>query len=916
MERGNGQVKDICRKPVHSVIAKTPLEAWGKTLISLGLIDEVIYEAALKSLQKSREDGLAEAREKIDLANRIRREARAKEKNRLPKGSGQEEDEKKGDDEFDAKSKSETSENESDPPSLHEIELRMKLEELEQVLLEAKSQSKAACENLTSLRISTLSPFASNPFLCTEESLAQEMNWLSAAVKKERSRMGYTGNRRKIVTPASILDKCDTFFTIETEKLVEGLPGSEFTPSYVFHSNRTAAASNYAWVHEAKVRQQNELNKKLEKERKIKEDSQAKAKVEREKERKRKLRQEELDKRKRLKEEEEELKKKERADKRLSQLGLQMDERICKESYNIRERSIVNFARSMTKEFNRRRRAAEIVVAHKVDSPSVSSLSNTSTSLFPFREMLPPLSREYDEDIVRLWDFINSFKDAFYGSNPDSSPPSIDTLQNAIDCLNDPKDDRRYNSVELLSNIAINLCKVISPSLTKSLASGSQIFNDGNIVKGSSDGSKEGTNVALPVTEHTWREIARMVIIFDVLLDLGYSKLESSNIIKGVRSGGHPNSKEAKRLKKVEDSPLLMMYQQLDHKDESFASQYSRRIAVANLSIPSSPTCSPSDWRFYLHNIQSHTSNSSSFIEDNIVKSLEVLRNSSKEFGDSDKLQFYSNDLEKCLSMLKQDGSEKAGVTEITDIVQKILNSTAPDDPSWLSIPNSRNSISGYVSKNSFQNPPRQRMGFLQLYQLSRDKYKSLDQSREDYMAAALRLKEELERKSNDGTNEDDDDDDDDDDEEGGISERHHNNSVKENTKEEKSDSRNGSNPCAFNAESRQAITIDEKQSEQEEIHSLGVKNASSPSVTLDESNQAEEKPINDKTESVTDEGAKNTAVNEAEVCGTKTDYEFCEDINHAPDLIRRCLAVIRTLCASNSSDPFIYPVDPQLYPG
>ncbi len=452
MERGNGQVKDICRKPVHSVIAKTPLEAWGKTLISLGLIDEVIYEAALKSLQKSREDGLAEAREKIDLANRIRREARAKEKNRLPKGSGQEEDEKKGDDEFDAKSKSETSENESDPPSLHEIELRMKLEELEQVLLEAKSQSKAACENLTSLRISTLSPFASNPFLCTEESLAQEMNWLSAAVKKERSRMGYTGNRRKIVTPASILDKCDTFFTIETEKLVEGLPGSEFTPSYVFHSNRTAAASNYAWVHEAKVRQQNELNKKLEKERKIKEDSQAKAKVEREKERKRKLRQEELDKRKRLKEEEEELKKKERADKRLSQLGLQMDERICKESYNIRERSIVNFARSMTKEFNRRRRAAEIVVAHKVDSPSVSSLSNTSTSLFPFREMLPPLSREYDEDIVRLWDFINSFKDAFYGSNPDSSPPSIDTLQNAIDCLNDPKDDRRYNSVELLSN--------------------------------------------------------------------------------------------------------------------------------------------------------------------------------------------------------------------------------------------------------------------------------------------------------------------------------------------------------------------------------------------------------------------------------------------------------------------------------
>jgi len=138
----------------------------------------------------------------------------------------------------------------------------MKLTELEGVLLAAKRQSKAACENLTSVRISTLSPFASNPFFCNEESHSQEMNWLSAAVKKERSRMGYTGNRRKIVTPASILDKCDTYFTTEIEKLVEGLPGSEFTPAYVFHSNRTAAASNYSWVHETKVRQQKELNKK------------------------------------------------------------------------------------------------------------------------------------------------------------------------------------------------------------------------------------------------------------------------------------------------------------------------------------------------------------------------------------------------------------------------------------------------------------------------------------------------------------------------------------------------------------------------------------------------------------------------------------------------------------------------------
>jgi HJR/Mrr/RecB family endonuclease len=44
-------------------------------------------------------------------------------------------------------------------------------------------------------------------------------------------------------------------------------------------------------------------------------------------------------------------------------------------------------------------------------------------------------------------------------------------------------------------------------------------------------------------------------------------------------------------------------------------------------------------------------------------------------------------------------------------------------------------------------------------------------------------------------------------------------------------------------------------------------------------------------------------------------EYDFCADIASAPDLIRRCLVVVRTLCASASASPFIYPVDPQIYP-
>lgn len=52
------------------------------------------------------------------------------------------------------------------------------------------------------------------------------------------------------------------------------------------------------------------------------------------------------------------------------------------------------------------------------------------------------------------------------------------------------------------------------------------------------------------------------------------------------------------------------------------------------------------------------------------------------------------------------------------------------------------------------------------------------------------------------------------------------------------------------------------------------------------------------------------------DMCGMPSDYDFCADVPTAPDAIRRCLAVVRTLCSSGSSDPFIYPVDPQLYPG
>ena len=71
---------------------------------------------------------------------------------------------------------------------------------------------------------------------------------------------------------------------------------------------------------------------------------------------------------------------------------------------------------------------------------------------------------------------------------------------------------------------------------------------------------------------------------------------------------------------------------------------------------------------------------------------------------------------------------------------------------------------------------------------------------------------------------------------------------------------------------------------------------------------------------SATKAGNKNAGIiastEDSKAGSNKAEYEFCEDDPLAPDIIRRCLAVIRSLCATNSAEQFIYPVDPQLYPG
>ena len=312
IQQSQPNVTTLHSKPVHTVLAKSPLEAWGKALLSFGLIDEIIYEEAMHRVELSREEMLMEAKERIDSVNKKRREDRSKVKHghatrQSTDGKKEEEKEENGkDEEKDGEDAVMNTEgDEEEPPSEQELELRAKLERLKKELDEAKMESRSASVDLANARISTISPFAANPFLRGPDATTQEQSLVASAVRKEKSKMGNTGNKRKVVTPATMLDRTDTFFTQEIERLIEGLTDSEYAPLYVFHANRSAAMSNQAWAYEAKIRHLNAIQKKLEKEQKAAEEAEAKVQMESERLAKKKAKEEEAASRKRAREEEE-----------------------------------------------------------------------------------------------------------------------------------------------------------------------------------------------------------------------------------------------------------------------------------------------------------------------------------------------------------------------------------------------------------------------------------------------------------------------------------------------------------------------------------------------------------------------------------------------------------------------------------
>jgi len=904
-------------------------------LTKLGLIDEIMFDTAVDSVKTSRADGFKEAKDKMEAKIRIKPRVEnppvVVEKSNVPPAVVEKSDdrpvvveksdglpvvdgavspvpssvnedrgkeEKKGIEESEAKEESD----EREPSSEKEDELRKRYEALLVEYEAAKEEDRLQSIALANARIRLLGHFLCNPFHDDDSpGKSQLSSWLITAVRKEKTRMGSTGNKKKIVTAVDLLERNDTFYNADIEALIEGLPGSEYCSSYVYQAFRSAGPPGLsrAWIHEAQLHREKEALQRQKRSR----EAQAKEQIEQEKEDKKRKREEDRDARKRLKIEEEDLKKKARIEERMSRLKIQVDDRLFEEATFQRGKTISALARKMTQEFHRRRRAAELVAGQVISKVQPLRRRGEVPSEI---HSLPPLGKVYDEDAIRVWNFISTFGSFFLERGYISEVPTLDSLQAAVDCLrgNSTSPGSRMatsDAVSSLTELAVALCKPLAASLTRVLFAslialnpvlqkdfGAAFFNEVNANASSKvDGNESSRpDVLLPVTAMTWQEIARTAFLSDALGELGYARHEAAHLLRGYRSSGHPNSKESRRLRTSEDFSIALLRQEIA--DSVIESEEATKELV-RVDAPSFPSCDPSDFRFYLHNVNSLPETSVTEIRENLSKALQLFDSS-----ETAKRGIEKSELESILMMLDKVGSPDQFSKADTKVLKnargaflKLLHKTVGLTSDMLAEkaasgkhrkiwPWQVSDKIGFVAgKDSASKPRRQRMGLINSLELTKAEYKQLSSKRELYMEEALRLKEEMKRKAK--ADDEEDDDDDEDDEDG-----------------------NGVN----------AVVVTNGDGTQDD----------SKAELIADITENGESTVTDAKIGSGENGTKTLSavtVSAPTKIGKVTEYDdFCADIPGAPELIRRCMAVLRTLSLTGPAEPFHYPVDPQTNPG
>mmetsp|Transcript_39154 Transcript_39154/g.94662 ORF Transcript_39154/g.94662 Transcript_39154/m.94662 type:complete len:1159 (+) Transcript_39154:215-3691(+) len=765
MDHENIDLKELNGKPVHNAIGKSPLEAWSQVIQKLGLVDEFIVETGLNTISAVKEN-----LENNGALESLEHENVEEENSQNNAGAGG----------CDESSESNGEDNDAETESPVEIELKAHVARLKEDLTNRKVEDKAASMALADVRISLLGTLACNPFANFEGSTSHQESWIAAAVRKEKTKMGSTGNKRKIVTAADIVQRNNSFFNPDIEALIEGLPGSDHFNSYEPLETRSGLSTiSKSFIQEQQMLQIDDSKRSSSRDKSQK----TKSSQDKEKERKRKKREDERDARKRQKLEEEEEKKKARAEERLVRLRVQVEERMFKEASFQREKVILAMAKSFGKEMARRRKAAELVSAQKIgDSRSLSVRMDSDIG------DLPPLSKPFDEDVLRIWDFISTFGSFFLERGYVDQLPTLDALQSSIDALRTSKTGQnRSEAISFVTNLAVALCKPLSAGLTRMLFAslialnptlqkdfGAAFFNEQSAteVKGASQDSSQ-LKVLLPVNVLTWKEIARIAFLSDALGELGHNRQEQAHYLRGYRSTGHPNSKEARRLRRVEDLAIAVLRQSLvsKHHLQVLSVEMPREHRI-RIDIPSGPSCDLSSWLFQLHNVLSlKTGTGRANYVKLLEKALDQLQASSVDIPNrAESIREVEKILAEARDDISEDGSFDSSTIAKTvfDLFDKHTfqavhtnqNSGSAGCKRLCSRQSERQVAMREETKESYQKLSRPTMGGLQSLVLTPKGLKDLARVREKYMSDALVLKEQMKRQELKEAGEEDDEDD------------------------------------------------------------------------------------------------------------------------------------------------------------
>ena len=500
------------------------------------------------------------------------------------------------------------------------------------------------------------------------------------------------------------------------------------------------------------------------------------------------------------------------------------------------------------------------------------------------KELPPVFSRKYNGDILSVWDFVSSFERIFNRFEDITSLPSLDSLQDSIDALGSDtgessvaNNQRRNDAILLLTNVAMALCKPLAADLTKILSSvttsaGPVPAQDKTSFDMTTYLAQNGVKVpdsvdTLPVTNFTWSEIARLSLMEDMLTGFGFNKQECAHTLRGFRSGGHPNSKEAKRLRRGEDFALCVLRQEMSDNGKRLhtsrgGSKQSGGLKV-KMTAPCKPSALPTDWTFYLHNIKGLPPNAATAIKTNARKALSLLKLKMGTKDESKQMELIASELQKNLAVFEQIGTTFSSSTETINACNrarqnmlKVLDEYTGETfsvDSGGTVYREGFQFATRTSNTSSSKPPmqlckipRRRMGLIHSLLVSKEQYKEFGNERQNYIYAA---QQQIEKKKCEASGEVEDDDDDDDEEEGDANDEKVN-VVKQNI------------DAGEDAEPERSVAV----------------------------------PIE----------------TEGKIGKPTPHDDFCGDDRSFPEMIRRCLAVLRTVCLSTSAEPFLHPVDPQ----